>query len=281
MDTIQITKASGEKANFSDQKLRRSMNRSGADEKVIEEIVKEVESHLYEGMTTKKIYQLAFKLLKKKQKSAASKYKLKNAILEMGPSGFPFEKYVAELFKFQGYTVRVNQIMKGRCVDHEVDVMAERDRTMKIMECKFHNSQGTICDVKVPLYVHSRFKDISVLLDDNKKYEGWVVTNTRFSTDAVLYANCSGLQLLGWDFPDRQGLRDLIDQSSLYPITCLTTLTSKEKAAIMDAGLLVCKNLWERKNILDDLKISPERIEGILHEAKGLSATPLETSIAN
>jgi hypothetical protein len=267
---IQIIKASGEVAWFSDIKLHKSLKRSGANEDTIEEVVKEVQDNLREGMTTKKIYQLAFNILKKKHKSAASKYKLKKALMELGPSGYPFEKYLSEILKYQGHKVKLNQILKGICVNHETDILAEIDGLYKIFECKYHNLQGTICDVKIPLYVYSRFKDIRENLE-NKVNEGWIATNTRFSMDAIKYAICSKLNLLGWDYPEGNGLREMIDQAGLYPITCLTSLSQKEKALIMEAGLVLCRDVIFNKKLLREIGIPSERIDGIIKEASTLS----------
>lgn len=267
---IQVIKASGEKAFFSDRKLRRSLERAGATKKIIDEIVDDIQPQLYQGITTKAIYRRAFKLLRKKHTLSASKYKLKKAIMELGPSGFAFEKYIGEIFKSLGYKIQINQIMNGRCVTHEVDVIAENDTVTKIMECKYHNLQGTICDVKIPLYVRSRFDDINSNVSENKKYEGWVVTNTRFSGDAVQYGVCIGLNLLGWDFPDGKGLREVIDQGSLYPITCLTSLTQKEKISLMEGGILLCREIGDGKKELMGLKISSTRIDTIINEALAL-----------
>lgn len=267
---IQIIKASGEKVPFSDKKLRRSLERSGAEQQVIEEIVNDIQRQLHEGITTKTIYRLAFKLLRKKHKLSASKYKLKKAIMELGPSGFPFEKYIGEIFKSQGDIVQVNQMMKGQCVTHEVDVLAENSGVIKIMECKYHNLQGTICDVKIPLYVHSRFNDIVNNISEPKNHEGWVVTNTRFSGDAAQYGVCIGLNLLGWDFPEGKGLREVIDQMGLYPITCLTTLSQKEKISLMDRNLLLCRDIAENKKALIELNISSARVQAIINEAMAL-----------
>lgn len=267
---IKIIKASGAVVPFSIQKLRESLSRSGASDLVIEKVASEIESKLHDGMTTKKIYQLAFRKLKKIQMLAASKYKLKKAIMELGPSGYPFEKYVSEIFNAQDHSVQINLIMNGRCVNHEVDVLAERDGVQKVIECKYHNLQGTICDVKIPLYVNARFKDISETMPRNKKQEGWVVTNTRFSGDAIQYGICSGLKLLAWDFPGGKGLRELIDQGSLYPITCLTTLTQKEKAKLMTAGIVLCRGLKENKKILIRIGIPSQRIQAVLNETASL-----------
>jgi hypothetical protein len=267
---IQIVKASGEKAWFSAIKLRKSLQRSGASEAIIEAVIQEVQDHLQEGMTTKKIYQLAFNLLKKKHKPAASKYKLKTAIMELGPSGYPFEKYISEILKYQGHLVQLNLILKGRCVNHEVDILAEREGIRKLFECKYHNLQGTICDVKIPLYVHSRFKDINEN-PDNKLSEGWIATNTRFSTDAIAYAICSKLNLLGWDYPEGNGIREMVDQARLYPITCLQSLSQKERVPIMEAGLVLCRDVPFNKKLFKELGFSPDRVEQIIAEATVLS----------
>jgi hypothetical protein len=264
---IKIIKASGATVPFSIQKLRKSLSRSGACEHIIEEVVREVENKLHDGITTKKIYQLAFRKLRKIQMLAASKYQLKKAIMELGPSGYPFEKYVSEIFNAQGHSVQTNLIMKGRCVNHELDVLAEQDEVQKVIECKYHNQQGTICDVKIPLYVHARFKDISEAMPKSKIQEGWIVTNTRFSGDAIQYGMCSALTLLGWDFPEGKGLRELIDQGGLYPITCLTTLTRKEKTKLMTVGIVLCRKLKTSKKTLIKIGIPSQRIETILNEA--------------
>jgi ATP cone domain/Restriction endonuclease/RecX family len=272
MNEIQIIKASGEKVSFSPQKIRRSLKRAGANENIIEEVLRDIQNQLYDGITTKKIYQLAFKILRKKHTTAASKYKLKKAIMELGPSGYPFEKYMSEIFQSQGHSVQNNLIMKGRCVNHEVDILAEKNDLQKVIECKYHNLQGTICDVKIPLYVHSRFRDIEKNNLDGKRQEGWVVTNTRFSGDAIQYGICAGLNLLGWDYPEGKGLRETIDEGGLYPITCLTTLLQKEKEKLMEHGLVLCREINANKNTLVEIGIPSQRVEAVLKEASALGS---------
>lgn len=190
--------------------------------------------------------------------------------MELGPSGYPFEKYVSEILKYQGHKVKLNQNLKGLCVNHEIDILAERDGIQKVFECKYHNLQGTICDVKIPLYVHSRFNDIHANLE-NKVSEGWIATNTRFSTDAIAYALCSKLNLLGWDYPENKGLREMIDQAGLYPITCLQSLSQKEKVPMMEAGLVLCRDVTFNKKLLKEIGVSAESIEEIIQEATFLS----------
>ena len=119
---------------------------------MIDNILYKIESILYDGITTKQIYQTAFDLLKKDSRSNAGRYNLKRAIMALGPSGFPFEQYIESVFEQQGYKVKVNQFLEGVCVTHEIDVLAENDRHVLLIECKYHNKQGLFSDVKVPLY---------------------------------------------------------------------------------------------------------------------------------
>lgn len=273
---INIIKANGEKAAFSMDKLRHSIERSGAAAETVDSIVDQVKKQLYNGISTRKIYQLAFSLLKKHSKIYAGRYNIKRAIMDLGPSGFPFEKYVAEILKFQGYITEVNQIVAGHCVVHEIDVIAEKEQLRCIVECKFHNKQGISCDVKTPLYIHSRFKDVEQFLldtDNTKglKYEGWVVTNTKFTSDAIQYGSCVGLKLLGWNYPQRNNLLGWIETSGLYPVTCLTTLTKTEKEELLSSGTVLCRQLSEKEYLLRRLGITEKRIKGIIKESSNLS----------
>lgn len=269
---ITITKASGVQDKFSSEKLRASLKKSGADDNTVENILFEIESILYDGISTKKIYQAAFNMLKKGLKSNAGRYNLKRAIMALGPSGFPFEKYIAAIFEWQGYKVQTQLFLEGACVTHEIDVLAENEDHFLLTECKFHNSLGIVSNVKIPLYVHSRYRDVqnNWQKTSGKPLKCCVVTNTKFSADAVKYAVCEGLRLLSWDYPPKESLRNLIDESGLYPITCLTSLTNKEKETILVEGIVLCKELLKREALLHDLRISLTRIPNILSEIKSL-----------
>jgi hypothetical protein len=271
---IHVTKSSGEKSQFSETKLRRSLERVGASEEQINYILKEIENRLFEGISTKQIYKLAFSLLRDNSRHLAARYHLKDAIMELGPSGYPFEKYIAEILKAQGYTARVGQIVQGKCVNHEIDVIAEKENHSFIVECKYHNLRGIFCDVKVPLYIHARFMDVEEQLTkmngNSKTYQGWVVTNTRFSNDALQYGKCAGLNLLSWDYPFKNGLREQIDALGLYPITCLTSLTKADKQKLLGQSIVLCKELLGGEKVLGAAGIKQGRIYTIVKEAEQL-----------
>lgn len=272
---VNIRKASGRLAPFSAKKLRSSLIKSGADDICADQIVKEISSIIVEGMTTKKIYRLAFKKMTKLSSCNAARYKLKQAILELGPSGFPFEKFVAELFKFKGYAISVGEVVKGHCVKHEIDIIATNEKEQFMIECKYHNRQDSISDVKTTLYIQARFLDVVSQWKmrpskENHIYKGWVVTNTRFSVDAIKYAECVGLQLLAWNYPTNNGMKEWIDQSGMYPITCLLALTKEEKLQLLDQGVVLCLMIQNNHALLEGLGLSKSRVVHVLKECKEL-----------
>ncbi len=272
---IDIIKSSGLTAKFSLEKLRNSLKRTGANNDIIEPILETVVDELYQGISTKEIYNRAFALLKKKNSYLASKYKLKKAIYELGPTGFPFERFVAAVLKYSGYQVQINNIVQGHCVKHEIDVIASKHNETTIVECKFHGEPGLNCNVKVPLYINSRYRDVKekwngYSKNTHKLTQGWVVTNTRFTEDALIYGNCVGLYLLSWDYPKNDGLKDRIDRLSLYPITVSTLLNNREKQFLLSRDVVLCRELIGDVFYLDHLGISEVRKQKILNEINQL-----------
>ncbi|WP_430425001.1 ATP cone domain-containing protein [Maribacter litoralis] len=276
-ESIDIIKSSGQKMKFSLDKLRNSLKHSGANHKLVEEIVSKVYDELFEGITSNEIYNRAYSLLKKNKSVFASKYKLKKAIYELGPTGFPFERFIAAILQFSGYEVDVDIKLNGACVTHEIDVIAEKNGSATLIECKFHNEEGRNCNVKIPLYIHSRYNDVKAYWITNKNSKplnkGWVVTNTRFTEDALTYGKCADLYLLSWDFPKDDGLKDRIDRLGLYPITVSSLLSKREKQFLLSRNVVLCRQLVKDKFYLDHLGISTERKSKILDEISQLCKT--------
>ena len=270
---IHIIKSSGEEVKFSMEKLRHSLQRTGANKTTVSHILNIVRDELYQGISTKEIYNRAFALLKKEHSHLASKYKLKKAIYELGPTGFPFENFISAILKYSGYNTTTGEIIEGTCVKHEIDVLAHKNGNSTIVECKFHGEQGLKCNVKVPLYINSRYLDVKSFWHKNNTTileAGWVVTNTRFTEDAIKYGTCSGLFLLSWDYPKNNGLKDRIDRLGLYPITVSTLLTNREKQFLLSRDIVLCRDLLEDVFLLDHLGISAVRKEKILQEIRML-----------
>ncbi|WP_035336563.1 restriction endonuclease [Dokdonia sp. PRO95] len=270
--SIKIKKYSGEEVDFSIDKLRASLLCSGASEEDISHIIQIVCDELYEGISTKEIFNRAFTLLKKKKSVFASKYKLKKAIYELGPTGFPFERFIGQIFKYSGFDIEVGVVVNGKCVQHEVDVIASSETQTLYIECKFHKEKGNNCNVKVPLYIHARYNDIvaSTKTKVSKSTEGWVITNTRFKKDAIDYGTCAGLALLSWDYPKGKGLKEHIEALGLYPVTVSTLLTKREKNFLLSRDIVLCKQLLGDSFYLDHLGISETRKSKILKDIQFL-----------
>ena len=272
---IEIIKETGEKALYDAELLKTSLKRSGAKDEIVNEIVSEIEENLYHGITTKKIYGLAFRLLRKSSKSKAARYKLKKAIFELGPTGYPFEKFVGALLGHSGFYTQTGVTANGKCITHEIDVVANKGDEITLVECKFHINPESNTDVKVPLYIHSRFRDVEETLrlipeNANKKFNYWIVTNTRFSSDALKYSECAGITLVSWDYPKNKGLRKMIDQSGFHPITSLSTLSKTEKNRLLALDVVLCIDLVRTEDLLKKIGIPVKKIAIIMQEAKSL-----------
>lgn len=272
---VLIVKASGETEPFSDTKLRRSLGRVNAPSAVIEKIVEQVQGKLKPGMTTSQIYRESFSLLRKHERPVAARYALKQAIRELGPSGHPFEKLVGELLISEGFSVEVGKTVRGSCVTHEVDVIAQKNDRHVMVECKFHNQPDIKSDVKIALYVEARFRDVEKAWRKDpghteKFHEAWLVTNTKLTSDATRFAECVGMKAIGWTYPEGESLEVRIDRSGLHPVTCLTTLSSSQKQQLVQAGVILCKQLIEQEGALRSLGLKEEKISAIVNEANNL-----------
>lgn len=275
MSHVHVTKASGEKEAFDESKLRRSLSRAGAREELIDTVAESVGDLLYDGIPTQKIYREAFRKLKKESKRSAGHYKLKEAIRELGPTGYPFEKFVAELLYRMGYQTEVGVTIEGECVSHEIDVIAIRDNDYFMIECKFHNRKENTCNVKVPLYIQSRFLDLKKNWlnkpeHEDRNHRGWIVTNTRFTSDAERYGECVGLKLLSWDYPKNNGLKDLITRVGLYPVTSLSSLNKQEKEMLLDMDVIFCSQLYENPELLEKIGIPTRKSTGVRKEVSAI-----------
>jgi hypothetical protein len=97
-----------------------------------------------------------------------------------------------------------------------------------------------------------------------------VVTNTKFTSKAVQYASCHGLELLGWDYPHRSTLHERIDKTALYPITALTTLSNREKRALLEDRIVLCRAITERTDVLEKVGITGSKASSVLEEVGAL-----------
>ncbi len=272
---MKIVKYTGNIVDYDPIKLKQSLLKSGANNLVVDDVLQTIEKEIYEGISTKQIYKMAFNLLKKASNSHAARYNLRAALQLLGPAGFFFEKYIARLFEAEKYQTITNLFLTGKCVSHEIDIAIKKNDIISMVECKFHSGRETNSDVKVPMYILSRFNDLKdrkhpVFSAKDEISKCWIVTNNRFTSESVIFATCSGLNMLSWDYPKNNNIRTKIDGNFLYPITCLTTLSSAEKEKLLILNVILVKEIINNSECLEKIGLSANRIKNVFKEASEL-----------
>lgn len=274
MHDKEIIKSTGEAEIFSQEKLKKSLERAGADTAVASVIASDVAQG--DAVTTGDIHKAAYARLKKDYRPIAARYNLKRALQALGPSGYPFEQFFARLLEASGYATSTNRIMRGMCIEHEIDVMAYKDERHFIFECKFHNNLGFKSDVQTVLYMKARFDDIKARWDQVHEGKGqhlhklWIVTNTQFTSQAVAYARCAGIELMSWRHPHGRSLAELIDRTGLHPVTAITHLNRRQKDFLVNNGVVLCREIAQKQDLVRKAGIHGHKFEQILAEAQAI-----------
>ncbi len=272
---IYVRKADGTRELFEEQKLIDSLTNVGGSAEVISKIVEQVEREMKDDMSTDIIYKHAFDLLRKHSMPVAVKYSLRKALSELGPDGFPFEKFVSKIFESWGYETITDQTVYGGCVSHEVDVVAWNKSRLIMVEAKFHNELGLRSDIKIALYVKARFDDLSGNMFNyggkvRRLDEGWLITNTKFTDQAIKYGECHKgeipFKMIGWNYPARGNLHDIIVGQGLHPFTCLNSISSVQKKALIAKGVVLCKDIVQNTHFLNEIGMTPEDAKKSLDE---------------
>lgn len=282
-----VTKASGEQEEFNPEKLRQTCLRAVAPEWLADKVVAEAEKKIFEGISTKQILKIALGILDREMPHVAAKYDLKGAIMRLGPAGYDFETLIGELLREYGYRTKVHNIVRGYCIEHEVDVVIEKiidgKRETGMIECKYHNASGIFSGVKDVLYTYARFEDLKQGAKFSKMNftQCWLVSNTKFSSDVITYANCKNIILIGWKYPEKVDSRDknaipslkmMLDEKKLYPITALRTIDRSSQERLAAAGLMFCRDLTRTKieKLEADTGISRRKLKELIAEAEAL-----------
>ncbi|MDE2188807.1 MAG: restriction endonuclease [Patescibacteria group bacterium] len=271
---VYVTKSNGVRELFEEGKLVESLRAAGASAESADEIVDKVEKEMKDGMPTSIIYARAFELLRSSNlHHAAARYSLRRALADLGPNGYPFEKFVAEIFKVWGFETATDMLLLGKCVEHEVDVVAWKDDRLEMVEAKFHNEFGLKSDLKVALYVKARFDDLSAHPytfggRERKLSKGWLITNTKFTSEAIKYAECNNLHLIGWNYPKSGSLHQLIDEFKLFPFTILSSVTGELRKRLFEQGVILCRDLVKYPGYLVDAGATDVQVAHVISEAK-------------
>ena len=262
---MNVLNLQGQLEMFSKNKVFLSAKRAGASPELARQIAKDIESHVQEGTKTSDIYKLVKKGLHRQDKSSGYRFTLKQAIKDLGPSGFPFEKYIADIYRAHGYNVKTNVKIKGEYATHEVDFIARKNNEILVGECKFRKSSSDNIDLKTVLRVYARRIDIiGGIYFKGAPIKPIIVTNSRFSTQVVKYANGHDIKLLGWRYPKDGGLEQMIEAEKLYPITILPSFRKGLMNDFYREGIMLAKDVLKDIKVVDKNTLEKLRKEAQL-----------------
>ena len=259
----QIIKASGDTQNFDPNKVYSTIFGSGASKTLAIETVKLVKSKYYKNITTKEILKIILENLKK-EPGVSQRYNLKQAIMSLGPSGFPFEHYFARVIENYGYETKVDNYIKGKRITHEVDIIAKKEKKTYMIECKYHNEAGINTRLHPAMYTYARF------LDTGKFDTPWLATNTKCVDDAVEYAKGVNMKITSWDYPKTESLKSLVENKNLYPITSINSIDYRTKEVLFFKNIVMAKDLLKHtpKKLAKITGINENKINQIIKEVK-------------
>lgn len=250
-----IEKRNGEKELYDHNKLRGSLQRVGADESTINDILIKVDKILVPGIKTEKLFKFIHDELKKSSKGVCCRYNLKKAMIDLRiGGGYIYEKFIARILEKKGYAVKLNNVVKGKNITHEIDVVAKKHKEILMVEAKHHSKPWLGESIQTALYVYARFLDL-----DNKFTKPMLTTNTKFSPQVIKYSKGVGIKLMGWKYPKNDSLEKNIEKFGVYPISVLD-LSKKQLDGYLEKDILTIDDL-RKTDITPKMKI---RIDEIL-----------------
>jgi HJR/Mrr/RecB family endonuclease len=271
--TVYVTKFDGTRQPFDRNKVVRTCLRMGATPAVAESIADEIESRVYDGMDTKKVLQMIFRNLKKHKPATRHQIDLRKALSLLNPAP-DFERYIQMLLAEHGYEVTQNQIVRGRCVEHEVDAIARKNGKTCIVEVKHHYKYHTPTSLDVSRISRAVFEDVTEAYElglNNLKIDyAMIVCNTKLSEHAKRYADCRGIRHIGWSSPPNHDLQTMIEEKKLYPITFLKGLNAETRNKLTSNGVILLKQLTEKnpKELRKQTRVSKEKLVSLVDKAQ-------------
>jgi len=279
MNSLYVINLNGEREPFSFQKVYNSARRVGASRDLAQNIAQVIKKQAYSGIKTSEIFSKVIKMLHSETPKAALRFNLKKGMKKLGPTGFPFEKFVGEVLKRLGYNVEINQYLPGHCIrSYEIDFVAQKGNIIYIGECKYRNLPGEKVHSRDALANYARFLDIcNGSFFKSKKKQGleiktMMITNTKFTQKTLDYFECIGIDALGWRYPRTRGLEWLIEEKKLYPITILPGLNSYLANFFVSQEMMLAQDILNinLKKLSSELKIPEKQILVLKKQAENL-----------
>jgi hypothetical protein len=270
---IFVTKADGSRQLFDREKVVKTCLRMGANRRIANEVADEVEARVFDGMSTGKVLQLIFRLLRKHTPTIQHFLDLRKG-LSLMDSKPEFERFVQILLAHHGFEVTPNQIIKGRCVGHEVDAIARKEGVTYFVEAKHHSNYHTPTGLDESRIARAVLEDVTEGFELGKNElqidRAMIVTNTRYSEHARRYGKCRDILQIGWSSPKTLALQNMIEEKKLYPLSCIKGLNNEVKMRLVNLGIVLMKQLVDEEPSRIAMKtgVSRENIQRIVEKAK-------------
>lgn len=268
---LRVIKYSGEIEPFSVKKVYNSAMRAGASSSLAKEIGREVEKEAYQNIPTTEIFKKIKNRLRKENPRLAMRFSLKDAMKKLGPAGFVFEDFVRRVISSYGIKIEPSMLINGKCSRHEIDFLSFKENSVYLGECKYRNNSADKVDVNVCLKCFAVMDDIvSSGRFKGKDVKFLIVTNSRFTEEAMKYSSCKKMDLLGWNYPKDRGLEDMVESQKLYPVTILPSFRSYLAESLRREGVMLVGDILSLniEKIGKRVNIPKKQMESLRREAE-------------
>jgi hypothetical protein len=264
-----VIKADGQEEEFQPDKIIKTCLRADASIETAREIAEEISKNLQEGTTTHEIYEMILSGLRKRRDKSSLLFTLRESISRLDSTCF--ELYAKRILEAHGYQCKWNAIIRGKSVEHQVDIIATGSK-MFLVECKHHVNYHRFCSLGNLLQVQARLEDIKDGFRDGKNKYGfdyaWMLTNTKFSEHAKMYAEAKDIRLTGWRYKGEDALEDLIQSKKIFPVTILRC-SAEIKRYMLNNEIITLQDLIDA-NRIKPKDIEKSKLEGLIRQAEKL-----------
>lgn len=241
-----VTKVDGSLQRFDRRKVRRTLRNMGLEDDDADRIAMEIEEAVVDGVKTTTVLRMIRARASAVRPAVAHRINLRRALSLIRPKP-DFEEFVRILLREHGYQVEAGCILAGLCGEHEVDAIAQKDGVTTFVEVKHHRSYHRMTGLDEGRIARAIVEDLqegfvsgrcAVSIDD-----ALIVCNTKLSDHAKRYATCRGIGHIGWDHPEEQNLKMMIQKTQSYPVTIVSGVKPPVVTRLAAAGVLMAKQV--------------------------------------
>ncbi|MFA7199185.1 MAG: restriction endonuclease [Methanoculleus sp.] len=241
-----VTKANGSLQAFDPRRVRRTLRKMGLNEEDAARIAGDIEEEVSDGIRTSAVLRMIRTRAGTVRPAVSHRTNLRRALALIPPKP-EFEEFVRVLLRENGYRVETGCILAGRCGEHEVDAIAEKDGTTIFVEVKHHANHHRTTGLDEGRIARAICEDLQEGFRSGRctvSIDGaLIVCNTKLSEHAKRYATCRGIGHIGWDYPEDCNFRTMIEDTGSYPITIVGGVSRSVATRLAAAGFLTAKQV--------------------------------------